>query len=85
MKNIRKAIPGEKDYQRPGYFVYDGIVTFRCESCFQHMSLLDYAIDKNGAVTPDPVCPNCKNVHVDTVLTGFDKKLKKVKGEVKVK
>lgn len=85
MKNIRKAIPGEKDYQRPGYFVYDGIVTFRCESCFQHMSLLDYAIYKDGNVTPDVTCPNCQHVHAGVVLTGFDKKFRKAKKEIRIK
>lgn len=85
MKNTRKAVAGEKNYQRPGYFVNDGIITYRCDSCFQHMSLFEYDVDKNGRVTPDPVCPNCKTVHVDVVLTGFDKKLKKAKGEIRVK
>lgn len=49
MKNIRKAIPGEANYQQAGYFVMDGIVTFRCEACFQHMSLyMNTALTKTG-------------------------------------
>jgi Zn finger protein HypA/HybF involved in hydrogenase expression len=85
MKNIRKATIGELTYQQPGYFIVDKIVTFRCESCFQHMSLLDYDISSTGVVTPDIVCPNCKNVHVDVQLTSFPKIERKAKGEIKTK
>lgn len=85
MKNIRKAIPGEKNYQQPGYFVMDGIVTFRCEQCFQHMSLREYAISKKGLVTPDVVCTNCGNIHVEVKLTEHDTKLSKAKKATRLK
>ena len=85
MADIRKATPGEKNYQQPGYFVVDSIVTFRCTNCFQHMSLFDYAISKTGVVSPSVVCPNCKQVHTSVKLTAFDPTLRKVKKEVRIK
>lgn len=85
MKNIRKAIPGEVDYQQPGYFIVDGIITWRCDNCFQHMSLYKYDVDKKGNVTPDIFCENCKTTHVGVALETFDKKDSKVKDQVKLK
>ncbi len=85
MKTTRKAIPGEENYQQPGYFVADGIITYRCDNCFQHMSLFEYAISKTGMVTPDVVCPNCKTIHVQVRLTGLDPTMRKVKKEVRIK
>lgn len=85
MKSVRIAIPGEANYQQPGYFVVDSIITFRCENCFQHMSLLKYDVLKDGTVTPDIVCLNCKFVHEGVVLSLFDSKVKKVKDEIYTK
>lgn len=84
MKATRKAVPGEKNYQRPGWFAVNDIVTYRCDNCFQHMSLYEYEISESGLVSPDIVCPNCKTVHVEVVLSGHNGKQKKAK-EVKVK
>ena len=84
MKTTRKAIPGEVNYQRPGYFIVDGIITYRCDSCFQHMSLFGYEVDKTGKVTPDIVCPNCKATHVDVRLSTYEGKPKK-KNELRLK
>ena len=85
MKEIRKAIPGEVNYQQPGYFIMGDIITYRCDVCFQHMSLYKYAVDKDGNVTPDIFCENCKTVHEGVVLSLFDKKDSKEKDKVKLK
>lgn len=85
VKETRIAIPGEKNYQQPGYFIVDGIITWRCDVCFQHMSLYKYSVDKNGVVTPDIFCENCETTHEGVVLSLFDKKDSKGKDSVKIK
>jgi len=81
MKETRQAIPNEANYQQGGWFEVDGIVTYRCDNCFQHMSLHAYAV-KKGKVG-DVTCPNCKTVHVDVKLTGSGKD--KAKNEIRTK
>lgn len=85
MKTTRVAIPGEVNYQQSGYFIVDGIITWRCDNCFQHMSLYKYDIGKGGNVTPDIFCENCKTTHEGVVLSTFDKEDSKEKNQVKLK
>ena len=69
-----------------GYFIDNGIVTFRCKNpdCGQHMSLSEYEIYDTGEVQPDVVCPNCKALHEDIVLDGHDSNFLKAKGEARL-
>lgn len=84
MKIVEQVTPGAADYQKDGYFIVDGIVTVRCSNCFQHLSVYDCTIEKDGSLSP-VTCPNCKTVNEGIVLQGFDSKLSKSIGEVKVK
>jgi len=84
MKNIKKVIPGDTDYQKDGYFVINDIVTVRCSNCFQHLSTYDCTIGKDGTLSP-VTCPNCKTVNEGYVLNEFDSTKSKKKGEVKFK
>lgn len=70
MKTTREAIPNEKEYRQGGYFVMDKIITWRCDVCFQHMSLMKYEV-KGGKVSPDIYCGNCKTTHEDVRLDNF--------------
>lgn len=69
--NTLPVTPGDPAYESQGFFVMDDIPTFRCGVCFQHQSLHDYAIDKNGLVTPDFVCSNCGVTHIRLKLNGI--------------
>jgi hypothetical protein len=86
MELTQKAIAGSKDYRKGGWFsvlYFDEfdkaakeLPTFRCNVCFDHMSLFDYTIGKGGKVKEDIVCPTCKTVHSEVVFDGFSQKTK---------